>query len=45
MYKISRENFVKIKESDDAWLTVLETICIKELRAGADYIKHQPVNL
>lgn len=37
-YKISKEDFLTLKTSDDAWMSVLEKALWKEKQKGAEHI-------
>ena len=45
IYRIARQNFMQLRQNEEAWLAILELIVSKEKRLGADYIKHRPVDL
>ena len=41
VFKISREDFLTLKQSDDAWINILEKAMWKEKQKGAEHISQR----
>ena len=44
VYELSREEFIKLKSSEQSWLAIMEKIIQKECRAQATHLNGEPRN-